>query len=398
MSSIRTRVRKDGTAYHSILFRHNGTQSSRSFDDIGEALKFQDLVDKVGPDKALDIIDAIHDAVALGTPTLGQWLATYIDGLTGVEPGGINRYQAIVRNDFGEDITELPLPAVDDAVIGKWVQGQVAAGAAGKTIANKHGFLYAAMAAAVRKNIIVANPCEYTNLPRHSAEVMTFLEPEEFKALLAEIPTRWRPLTMFLVCSGARFSEATALRVKDINQRTSTCRISRAWKDTRQKGESRWQIGIPKTKKSIRTINLPPEVMDELELAGRKPNEFLFLNTRGKHVGNGSFYHNVWKPAVARACDAINGKTPRIHDLRHTCASWMISAGVNLVIIQEHLGHESITTTVDRYGHLDRRSGKVAAAAVSAMLSGGVASDPPPTKQPSDEGTAQLTVVDGQAA
>jgi integrase len=43
-------------------------------------------------------------------------------------------------------------------------------------------------------------------------------------------------------------------------------------------------------------------------------------------------------------------KSPRVHDLRHTCASWMIAAGVPLPIIQQHLGHESIQTTIGVYG------------------------------------------------
>ena len=47
------------------------------------------------------------------------------------------------------------------------------------------------------------------------------------------------------------------------------------------------------------------------------------------------------------------GKRPRPHDLWHTCASWMIAAGD----LSQHLGHESITTTVHVYGHLDRTSG-----------------------------------------
>ena len=59
-------------------------------------------------------------------------------------------------------------------------------------------------------------------------------------------------------------------------------------------------------------------------------------------------------------------KSPRVHDLRHTCASWMIAAGVPLPIIQQHLGHESIQTTIGVYGHLDRRS---AADAIGSALS-----------------------------
>ncbi|WP_332108264.1 tyrosine-type recombinase/integrase [Mycobacterium branderi] len=62
----------------------------------------------------------------------------------------------------------------------------------------------------------------------------------------------------------------------------------------------------------------------------------------------------MWWPAVERA--QLAPPRPRIHDLRHTCASWMITAGVPLPVIQRHLGHESIKTTIDLYGHLDRSS------------------------------------------
>jgi integrase len=61
-------------------------------------------------------------------------------------------------------------------------------------------------------------------------------------------------------------------------------------------------------------------------------------------------------------------KSPRVHDLRHTCASWMIAAGVPLPIMQQHLGHESIQTTIGVYGHLDRRSAQVAADAIGSAL------------------------------
>ncbi|MGA7501283.1 MAG: tyrosine-type recombinase/integrase, partial [Isosphaeraceae bacterium] len=67
------------------------------------------------------------------------------------------------------------------------------------------------------------------------------------------------------------------------------------------------------------------------------------------------------------------GSTPyeqaaRKIEVRHTNASWLIQAGVPLTVIQRHLGHESIQTTSDRYGHLDRRSSRVVADVVGKAL------------------------------
>ena len=61
-------------------------------------------------------------------------------------------------------------------------------------------------------------------------------------------------------------------------------------------------------------------------------------------------------------------RRPRIHDLRHTCASWLIQAGVSMPVVQQHLGHESISTTVGLYTHLDRVTMKAAADVIGQLL------------------------------
>ena len=71
---------------------------------------------------------------------------------------------------------------------------------------------------------------------------------------------------------------------------------------------------------------------------------------------------------MKRAADAGLEKKPRIHDLRHTCASWLIQRGIPLPVIQQHLGHESITTTVSVYGHLDRSSAQAVSEAMRQAL------------------------------
>jgi integrase len=81
-----------------------------------------------------------------------------------------------------------------------------------------------------------------------------------------------------------------------------------------------------------------------------------------------NFHTNVWVPALAKAKDKELTTRPRPHDLRHTNATWLIQAGVPLLVIQRHLGHESIQTTVDRYGHLDRKTSRVVADVVGKAL------------------------------
>jgi integrase len=113
-----------------------------------------------------------------------------------------------------------------------------------------------------------------------------------------------------------------------------------------------------------------PVTLSKLDLSG----DWVFTNSgRGRRGNTGpvrihNFNPNVWRPAVVRAREAGLVKQPRLHDLRHTNASWLIQAGVPLPVIQRHLGHESIQTTVDRYGHVDRALSRVVADVVGRAL------------------------------
>ncbi len=173
---------------------------------------------------------------------------------------------------------------------------------------------------------------------------------------------RWKNLATWLVTTGMRFSEATALIAADIDADANTCRINKAWKYS---GDYRPQIGPPKTRKSNRTISLPAAALEVVDLTA--PG-FLFTNGADNPVRAQEFFNAGWKPGRERAMAAGLTKSPRVHDLRHTCASWMIQAGVPLPVIQQHLGHESIQTTIGIYGHLDQRSAQAAADAISSAL------------------------------
>ncbi len=196
---------------------------------------------------------------------------------------------------------------------------------------------------------------------------MVFLTHDEFAILLDAVTEPWQLLVEFLVASGCRWGEATALRPGDINLAEGTVEIRRAWRYVSGEGH---ELGPPKTRRSIRTIDVAPSVLAKLDLSG----EWVFTNSgRGGRGDDGpvrgpNFNSNVWTPALVRAQEAGLTKKPRVHDLRHTNASWLIQANVALPVIQRHLGHESIQTTVDRYGHLDRKTSRVVADVVGKAL------------------------------
>lgn len=74
----------------------------------------------------------------------------------------------------------------------------------------------------------------------------------------------------------------------------------------------------------------------------------MFCTETGSIIDDANLRHRVFEPALERA----GLRRIRIHDLRHTFASLLINQGEKLKYVQQQLGHASITTTVDRYGHL----------------------------------------------
>ena len=106
-----------------------------------------------------------------------------------------------------------------------------------------------------------------------------------------------------------------------------------------------------KTSKSRRVVNLSDRVVRELRAWKLEcpPNalDLVFPSQRGLPQNSAQFYR-IWKQAIA-AADLV-GLDP--HDLRHTFATWLLSAGVNVTWVAEQMGHESPSITLDTYAHL----------------------------------------------
>ncbi|MCA2263961.1 integrase [Mycobacterium marseillense] len=362
MASVRIRTRKDGSTYYAVLYRHAGKQTSTSFAEEKQAQRFRELIGAVGSTRAMEVA-GIADTTPLTMSSLSvaEFLERHIASLTGVEKKTVSEYRRYLRNDIGPAIGSIPLKKLTREDVAGWVNGMAEDGASGKTIQNKHGFLSGALSRAVEAGELTANPCHRMKMPRTEKRPYLYLTRDEFQILKAAFSDHYQPFVEFLVASGCRFSEAVALRPTDIDREKGTVRVTRAW---HAGGPDGYYLGSPKTEKSVRTINVPVEVLDQLDYSG----EWLFLGTNGNPIRLYSWRANVWYKSLKKAQQNGLERTPCIRDLRTTCGSWMVQSGIDLAVVQDHLGHDSYETTRRHYAHLNRRNHEVAAEAISRML------------------------------
>ena len=355
MASIRTRQRTNGSEYHTLMWREDGKQRSISFDDIHEAERWKRLLDANG--QSLTQAEAIYDDGRLAGPTLNELFAEHIEQLTGVGSYMIKRYKADVENHF-VDLGARRVSGIKHEDVVRWIKDMQKKSWQGKpmspkTIANKHGLLSAAFSTAVRIGYRPDNPCKGVKLPKNTAteDTIRFIEKGTWARIVGCMDPHFVPFFQLLVGTGLRFGEATALTAKDfdLDGPTPTVRVTKAWKSDDSGG---YFVGPPKTRRSIRTVSLAPSTVAAIRVAIAAAGDgYIFTLKRGGVMRSGSTYNRAWEPAL-KAAGIPKEDRPRIHDCRHTHASWMVAAGMEIFALSRRLGHESVTTTMDRYSHL----------------------------------------------
>ncbi|MFI1723871.1 tyrosine-type recombinase/integrase [Streptomyces sp. NPDC020489] len=405
MASIVPRPKKSGEITYQVKWREDGDWQTENFggdDGQAQAEQFRKLVEAHGNKWPYGWVRGRGFVEPDENPDdapLIDYAKRYVDRLTGVDIRTREDYHREIRLHFTHlvhtraDGLEVPATIcnVTQDDVTDWVrreqEGQqdpadstlwVRKKADPKSIANRHGLLYCVFQAAVdaTPQLRTKNPCKKTRLPRqddHVDEDMTFLERDEYARIATEIKDPdARDLADFLVGTGMRWSEASALKVKDLALQADrpTVSVQRAWKRAKVGSPEAFFLGPPKTRKARRLVALSPAQVETCRrlVTGQGPEAFVFRAAMGGPWRHSNFYHRKWQPAVQAAIAAGLPKRPRLHDLRHTHVAWLIAANIPLPAIQARLGHESIQTTVDRYGHLIRALDDEITAAVEAVM------------------------------
>jgi integrase len=225
--------------------------------------------------------------------------------------------------------------------------------------------------------MIPRNVSEAVKAPRPASKEMLTLSANQVRAMLrAAQGDRLEALYVLAVHTGMRQGELLALKWLDVNLRDGRVSIRR----TITKSGGRLLLGEPKTAKSRRTITLTTGSLNALrahrkrQLAGMmqhmglwQDHELVFASEAGTLINP----TNLRKRHVASLLERAGlPADTRFHDLRHTCATLLLSRNVHPKYVQERLGHANIAITLDTYSQVIPDMGDATARAMEDALEG----------------------------
>ncbi len=211
-----------------------------------------------------------------------------------------------------------------------------------KTINNQ---LTAIFNYAVRYYDLAANPCRKAgSMGKGKADEMLYWTKEEFNTFIEAIIDKRESYLAFMIMywTGVRVGELLALTPMDIDLENNVIHINKSYQRLNRKDV----ITEPKTPRSIRDISIPDFLADDI-------NDYLDSIYNPDSEGRiFPFTKHFLENEMKRGCKESGVKKIRIHDLRHSHASLLVSLGFSPVEISDRLGHEKIETTIDTYSHL----------------------------------------------
>jgi len=260
-------------------------------------------------------------------------------------------------------------------------------GMTGSTMLKYHNVIRKALQHAMKFDLVPTNVADKVDRPRVNSFQARFLSENEmaeiFKAAeghLIEVPVKLAAIY------GLRRSEVMGLKWSAIDFEHKTIEIKHQVLHTKIGGVVKiLRSDTLKNKSSFRTLPLTPQAEKILRDAQQRieknnrlygsgycleDSEYVCVNELGKLISpdrvTDSFKHILKKAGVRKA---------RFHDLRHSCASLLLAAGVQMKSIQEWMGHSTFSTTADIYSHLDHTSKLKSASALTNIFSFGQVED-----------------------
>ncbi len=295
-----------------------------------------------------------------GKLTLGQFLDTWLKQYCypNLAPKTAENYEHMIKKHIGPGLGKIPLGQLKPSDIQKYYTDKTKdGGLSARTIRHHHTLLHGALSIAVKQGLIMRNLCDATTPPKFQQPEMQILDENGIHIVLeAAKHTQYYTLYYVELFTGMRRSEVLGLKWSDIDLDLCELSVNRSMHHLK---DGSTVFRSPKTARSRRRIALTPSTALVLKehkaqretdkiMAGAvlSPDELVFCTPDGKPLLPDTITR-CWIRMTRRL-----GLNIRLHDLRHTHASLMLKQGVHPAIVQQRLGHASITTTIDTYSHI----------------------------------------------
>jgi integrase len=308
--------------------------------------------------------------------TLGEYLDVWLEGSVfgSVRQSTYDRDTNLVNNHIKPALGGLKLKKVNTAQVQSFYRDRLDAGLSGSTVHKMHDILRRGLAQAMKWHLIPRNVAETATPPRPAPKEMQALSADEARKLLeAAAEDRLEALYVLAIHTGMRQGELLALRWQDVDLENAVASVRRTL--TRSGGKV--VFGEPKTKKSRRSIRLTPQAVEalrahlrrqlrDIEILGDRYQDqgLVFTTDTGGPINPSNLRQRSFASLLKRA----GLPHMRFHDLRHTCATLLLSRGVHPKFVQELLGHATIAITLDTYSHVMPSMGDATAKAMEDAL------------------------------
>lgn len=355
--------RKDGSWASVITVGKNsdGTQKRRFF--YGKTR--QEVAEKLN--KALNELNT-GMYVDINKITVSDWLNKWLYSykLNSIKPKTFESYNYIIQSCIMPFIGNFYLQDLNTDNIQSMLNKLIKKNLSSRTIKYTHTVLHSALEQAFKNSLITKNSSNNVALPKKSKKEIRILSIEEQTIFLNCVKShRLNAAFILLLSTGIRVGELLALSWDNVNIEEGTIRITQNVQrikvfDESSKTKTKLIFGTPKTDKGIRTIPLLDSVINiliehkkrqanEQNKAGEiyKDNNLVFCTEIGTPIEPRNLTR-TFKGILKKA----NLEDINLHALRHTFATRGLESGIELKVMQELLGHSSISVTGDIYSHV----------------------------------------------
>jgi integrase len=284
------------------------------------------------------------------------------------------RYRELLRIHILPALGHYPLQKLTPQHIQAFYAQKTKEGLSASTVHVMHAILHKALDKAVQWNLVARNVCDSVSLPRrarHEIQPLTVEQSQQF--LAAAKGHALEALFVLALITGLRRGELLALKWSDINLTDGTLQVKRNLTRAPEGGYTEAETKTAKSRRNIILVTSAVEVLKQHRVrqleaklkAGTlwQERDLVFCTSHGTYL-NAEYVLSPFKQLLLKA----GLPDIRLHDLRHSTATLLLSMGIHPKVVQEMLGHSQIGITMDIYSHMMPTLQREAATRLDALL------------------------------